>query len=168
MTIVHITPIATMAAIDVCRIMLLMLFSVRKLGVGQRQRDPQRDGEGDDIGLDRQAPKQSLHRSDILRDQETRPERGRRKSCSVIGTPSIENVRPGRLAARPVGERLSCRGTGRACAWTRQADRRASDRPCWPSSPCRRRCRRSSAAARRARRHSRTRPRQSPSCRDPG
>ena len=33
MTIVHMTPIATIAAIDVCRMMLLMLFSVRKLGV---------------------------------------------------------------------------------------------------------------------------------------
>ena len=32
-TIVHMTPIATMAAIDVWRIMLLMLFSVRKFGV---------------------------------------------------------------------------------------------------------------------------------------
>ncbi len=33
MTIVHITPIATIAAIGVCRMRLLMLLSVRKLGV---------------------------------------------------------------------------------------------------------------------------------------
>ena len=165
-TIVHMTPIATIAAIEVCRMILLMLFSVRKLGVASDKRDPQRDREGNDIGLDRQAPEPGVHEascSGISNRHERGAEPGPSSQKSVDKRPAGPRIPAGRLQGV-----LSCRRTRPADASRHRASRRASGRPCWLWSPCRRPYRRSSAAVRHGRRHSRTRPRRSPSCMDPG
>ena len=167
MTIVHSTPIATIAAIGHLPHHVADIVLGQEIRRQERERDPKRDGERDHIGLDRQTLKQRACNDPHLARPRTRdPERGRR-SCSDIGAPH-RTGRPRPLRDPAGSSPVSCRVNGAKLALGNvEQTGEASDRPCWLSSPCRRRCRRSSAAERRARRRSRTRRRHSPSCRGP-